>query len=94
MQTNRQTRSDRGKGHVDMTRDRQAVSEVMRLYTAWIAVLMKRLETDVLRVGVREITEALDGFSCAVSREEDEYVIRLGGAPEEPASGDGKEADT
>lgn len=70
----------------------QAVSEVMRLYTAWIAVLLKRLGTDVVRVGAGEITGALDGFSCTVSREGSteggaegsaeggEYVIRLCGA--------------
>lgn len=76
----------------------QAVSELMRLYTAWIAVLLKRQGTDVIRVGTNEIAGALEGFSCTVSREggaeSGEYVIRLSAAEGSADPAGGKEADT
>lgn len=73
--------------------ERQAVSETMRLYTAWIAVLMEQLGTDVIRVRAGEIAGALDGFACAVSREGDEYVIRLDGPCGGEGAPEGREAE-
>ena len=54
-----------------------AVEETLKLYHAWLGYLLTRLKTDVLRVRTEDIRRALDGFSCAVSREGEEYVIRL-----------------
>lgn len=54
------------------------VEETVRLYHAWLGYLLTQMEADTLRVKVSDITSALDNFSCAVTREGEEYVIRLG----------------
>ena len=54
-----------------------AVEELLRIYHAWLGYLLVRSEADTLRVKVSDITSALDNFSCTVTREGDEYVIRL-----------------
>ena len=56
-----------------------AVEETLRLYTAWLALLLRRQGTDEIRVPSDELRDALTGLSCHVSRENGEYVIRLNG---------------
>ena len=55
----------------------EAVEQTMKIYHAWLGYLLTRCEADTLRVKVSDITSALDNFTCTVSREGDEYVIRL-----------------
>ena len=62
-----------------------AVSETLRLYHAWLGYLLRRMGEDTLRVKVADITGALDGFTCSVRREGDEYVIDLSEAGKEEA---------
>ncbi len=54
-----------------------AVEETLKLYHAWLGYLLTLLKADTLRVKVEDIKTALDGFSCTVDREGDEYVIHL-----------------
>lgn len=67
------------------------VEETLKLYHAWLGYLLTRLHTETLRVKAADIGRALDGFSCAVTREGEEYVIRLGmGKEYEHGDGQGK----
>ena len=61
----------------------QAADELLRLYHAWFAVLLRRIGQNTLRIGVHEIRDALRGPACTVSREGDAYVIRFGGTDRE-----------
>ena len=63
-----------------------AVEETLRLYHAWLGYLLAMQGDGVLRVKTEDIRRALDRFSCTVTREGDEYVIRLQ-AGEEAAHG-------
>lgn len=54
-----------------------AVEETLKLYHAWLGYLLSLIRADTLRVKASDITTALDKFSCTVTREGDEYVIRL-----------------
>ncbi len=56
-----------------------AVAETLKLYHAWLGYLLTRQGVDTLRVKAADISAALDTLSCTVTREGDEYVIRLGG---------------
>lgn len=62
-----------------------AMEETLRLYHAWLGYLLTLLRADTLRVKVGDIQTALEDFSCAVTREGDEYVIRLSQAGKEDA---------
>ena len=53
-----------------------AVEEIMKLYGAWLGYLLSLIREDTLRVKAADITAALDRFTCTVTREGDEYVIR------------------
>ncbi len=64
------------KVKLDAARER-AMEETCRLYHAWLGYLLTRLGTDVLRVKVEDIRQALTTFHCDVTREGDAYVIRL-----------------
>lgn len=66
-----------------------AVEETMKLYHAWLGYLLSLVQADTLRVKVSDITTALDCFTCTVTREGDEYVIRM-----EKRDGHGGEAET
>ena len=59
-----------------------AVSETLRLYTAWLAVLLKRQGSSEIRVSADTLRDALNGLSCTVCREGQDYVIRLDGTPD------------
>lgn len=54
-----------------------AVEETLRLYHAWLGYLLTRQGEADLRVKAEDIRAALDRFSCSVTREGEEYVIRL-----------------
>lgn len=54
-----------------------AVEETLKLYHAWLGYLLTLIKADTLRVRVADIKTALDTFTCTVSREGDEYVIRM-----------------
>ena len=54
-----------------------ALEETLKLYHAWLGYLLTLVEADTLRVKASDITSALDNFSCTVTREGEEYVIRL-----------------
>ena len=54
-----------------------AVEETLKLYHAWLGYLLTLIKADTIRVKASDITSALDSFTCTVSREGDEYVIRL-----------------
>ena len=54
-----------------------AVEETLKIYHAWLGYLLTLIEADTLRVKASDITAALDRFTCSVTREGDEYVIRL-----------------
>lgn len=54
-----------------------AVEETLKLYHAWLGYLLTLVNADTLRVKASDITSALDNFSCTVTREGEEYVIRL-----------------
>ena len=63
-----------------------AVAETLRLYTAWLAVLLRHQDSDEIRIPTDELKAALTGFACQVGREDDAYVIRLretGAAPDD-----------
>ena len=64
-----------------------AVEETLKLYHAWLGYLLSLIQADTLRVKVDDISKALEGFSCAVTREGDEYVISITRRPCEPAEG-------
>lgn len=64
-----------------------ALEETLRLYHAWLGYLLRRMGCDTLRVAAGDIRRALEGFSCSVSREGEEYVIRMtDGEVESPAA--------
>jgi hypothetical protein len=54
-----------------------AIEETLKLYHAWLGYLLTLIKADTIRVKASDITKALDNFTCTVSREGDEYVIRL-----------------
>ena len=54
-----------------------AMEETLKLYHAWLGYLLTLIEADTLRVKASDITAALDRFTCTVTREGEEYVIRL-----------------
>ncbi len=54
-----------------------AVEETMGLYHAWLRYLLTLMGADTLRVKVSDVTAVLDSITCTVTREGDEYVIRL-----------------
>ena len=54
-----------------------AVEETLKLYHAWLGYLLTLIKADTIRVKASDITKALDNFTCTVSREGDEYVIRM-----------------
>ena len=54
-----------------------AIEETLKLYHAWLGNLLTLITADTIRVKASDITKALDSFTCTVSREGDEYVIRL-----------------
>ena len=54
-----------------------AVEETLKLYHAWLGYLLTLNKADTLRVKASDITSALDNFTCTVTREGEEYVIRL-----------------
>lgn len=62
-----------------------AVEETLRLYHAWFGYLLAHMGTDTLRVKAGDIREALGAFSCTVSREGEDYVIRVERAGKEAA---------
>ncbi len=59
-----------------------ALDETLRLYHAWLAYLLTRLGEKIVRVEADELRRALADLSCAVSREDDAYIIRLGILPD------------
>ena len=64
-----------------------AFEETKQLYDAWLGYLLGLVGTDTLRVKTDDISKALEGFSCAVTREGDEYVISITRRPCEPVEG-------
>ena len=54
-----------------------AVEETLSLYHAWLGYLLTRQGEANLRVKAEDIRAAMDKFSCSVTREGEEYVIRL-----------------
>ena len=54
-----------------------AVEETMGLYHAWLRYLLTLMGADTLRVKASDVAAVLDGVTCTVTREGDEYVIRL-----------------
>ncbi len=54
-----------------------AVKEAMSVYSAWLAYLLTRLGESELRVPVADIAQALKSIRCDVSREGEDYVIRM-----------------
>lgn len=50
---------------------------MMELYTAWIAVLFRRLGEGECRISMNEIREGLGQNDFSAVRVEDEYVITL-----------------
>lgn len=65
----------------------EAFEEAKKLYDAWLGYLLGLVGTDTLRVKADDISKALEGFSCAVAREGDEYVISITRRPCEPVEG-------
>ena len=57
-----------------------AVEETLRLYHAWLAVLLSRLNQGEIRVSAEDIKNALGKLRCQATREGDTYVIRMGEA--------------
>ena len=53
-----------------------AMEETMGLYHAWLRYLLTLMGADTLRVKASDVAAA-EGISCTVTREGDEYVIRL-----------------
>lgn len=64
-----------------------AFEETKKLYDAWLGYLLGLVDTDTLRVKAEDISKALEGFSCAVTREGEEYVISVTRRPCEPVEG-------
>ena len=64
-----------------------AFEETKKLYDAWLGYLLGLVGTDTLRVKADDISKALEGFSCVVTREGDEYVISISRRPCEPVEG-------
>ena len=60
----------------------EAYEEAISLYHAWLGVLLRHMGQGELRVKAQEISQGLGSLSCEVSREGDEYVIRLTGKVE------------
>ena len=58
------------------------MEETLKLYHAWLGYLLTRQQVNTLRVKAEDIRAALDSFSCTVTREGEEYVIRLGAGKE------------
>jgi hypothetical protein len=58
-----------------------ALEEMMGLYNAWLGYLLTLHGEGDLRVKAEDIRDALGRFSCAVTREGEEYVIRLQAVP-------------
>ena len=54
-----------------------AVEETMGLYHAWLRYLLNLVGTDTLRVKVSDVVAVAEGVTCTVTREGDEYVIRI-----------------
>ena len=54
-----------------------AMEETMGLYHAWLRYLLTLTGTDTLRVKASDVTAVAESASCTVTREGDEYVIRL-----------------
>ena len=54
-----------------------AVEETLRLYHAWLAVLLMRCGEQEIRVSAAQLKEALGKLKCRVTREEGDYVIFL-----------------
>ena len=54
-----------------------AMEETMGLYHAWLRYLLTLMGADTLRVKASDVAAVLDGVACTVTREGDEYVIRL-----------------
>ena len=54
-----------------------AMEETMGLYHAWLRYLLTLTGADTLRVKVSDVAAVAEGVSCTVTREGDEYVIRL-----------------
>ena len=67
------------------------VSETIRLYNAWLALLLGRLGDTVIRVSGDELRDALNRLSCTIVREGDAYVIRTGSAANESGTKPGEE---
>ena len=68
------------------------VDELVNLYNAWFAVLLRALGTGEYRVSREEFREGLGNVQCNLLRDEDTYVIVLStadGTPE-PASDEGE----
>lgn len=59
-----------------------AMEETLRLYHAWLGYLLTLQGQEVLRVKAADLRRALESLSCSVSREGEEYVIRLQGGGE------------
>ncbi len=68
-------------------REARAVEEALRLYHAWLAYLLMRLGEGTVRVPAEDIRRALEGFTCTVSRDGEDYVIALGKGGEEVENG-------
>lgn len=65
----------------------EAFEEAKKLYDAWLGYLLGLVGTDTLRVKADDISKALEGLSCAVTRDGDEYVISITRRPCEPVEG-------
>ena len=59
-----------------------AVEELEKLYGGWVAYLLRRLGQERIRVSAKELAAAMEDFSCEVTREGEDYVIRLRGREE------------
>ncbi len=70
-----------------------AFEETKKLYDAWLGYLLGMIGTDTLRVKVDDISKALEGFSCAVTREGDEYAISITRRPCEAPAGSAEGSD-
>ena len=53
------------------------MEETRGLYHAWLRYLLTLMGADTLRVKASDVAAVLDGVTCTVTREGDEYVIRL-----------------
>ena len=56
-------------------RQADAVEETLRLYHAWLAVLLMRMGEEEIRVGADDIKNALGSLRCRVAKEGETYVI-------------------